>query len=140
MLVCPICFCPKCRHNKKKIEIDDDILDTIKILNDKGYKTTYCCAGHVDKSQPIHIYISFDSWSIVHGLSKLPQTMPNDKWVCYPRHRENHHLVWSKQMTPYYGNSMYYIVKQANRKKDSAILAELEEQRKELYEWAKRLE
>ena len=43
-------------------------------------------------------------------------------------------------MTPYYGNSMYYIVKQANRKKDSAILAELEEQRKELYEWAKRLE
>ncbi len=63
MLVCPICFCPKCSHNKKKIEIDDDILDTIKILNDKGYKTTYCCAGHVDKSQPIHIYISFDKFN-----------------------------------------------------------------------------
>ena len=66
--------------------------------------------------------------------------MPNDKWVCYPRHRENHHLVWSKKMTPFYGNAMYYIVEQANRKKDSVISAELEEQRKELYEWAKRLE
>ena len=31
-------------------EVDDLIADTIILLNKKGYKTKYCCAGHNDKS------------------------------------------------------------------------------------------
>lgn len=139
MKVCPICFTPKCNHRKSRIEIDDDILDTIKLLNDKGYRTSFCCAGHVDKSQPISIYISFDYYSIIEKKGKMPQTLPNENWVCYPRHIENHHLVWSKQLSAK-GNAMYYLVKNYKRKKPEVIQAELEEQRRALYEWAMGLE
>lgn len=38
-------------------EIDDDILDTILTLWEKGYDTRYCCAGHPD--YPAFIYIVF---------------------------------------------------------------------------------
>lgn len=135
MNVCPICFTPKCEHRRTKIEIDDDILDTIKLLNDKGYRTAYCCAGHLDKSQPILIYVSFDIYAIREANGELPQTLPNENWVCYPRHIENHHLVWSKQLSPK-GTAMYYFVKNYRRKKPEVIQAELEEQRRALHEWA----
>lgn len=39
-------------------EIDDDILDTILTLWDKGYGTRYCCAGHPNSVN--NIYIAFD--------------------------------------------------------------------------------
>lgn len=41
-------FCPKrsC-HGSPVAEIDELMLPTIKILNEKGYSTTNCCAGHV---------------------------------------------------------------------------------------------
>lgn len=32
---------------KNIIEVDSLIIDTISILNKKGYKTLYCCSGHV---------------------------------------------------------------------------------------------
>lgn len=36
--------------NNDIIEIDTEIVDTIILLNKKGYKTKYCCAGHNDKT------------------------------------------------------------------------------------------
>ena len=61
MLVCLGCFKPKvekCRCNKPYIEIDDDIVEIIKILNEKGYITQYCCAGHVER-EIFQCYIKF---------------------------------------------------------------------------------
>ena len=35
----------QCKHNEKVL-IDDNIVNTIKLFNQKGYKTRYCCGGH----------------------------------------------------------------------------------------------
>lgn len=32
---------------RNAIEIDEHLLPVIALLNDKGYKTTFCCSGHV---------------------------------------------------------------------------------------------
>lgn len=140
MRVCPICFRPNCNHHSKYIEIDDEILDTIRILNEKGYVTEFCCAGHLDNINPVTVYIKFNTSAVLTKQGKLPKTLPSDKWVCYPRHIENHHLVWSKKLSLYQGSAMYYFVKDWRKRKVDSVLAELEEARKELYEWAKGLE
>lgn len=140
MLVCSECFCSECAHEKEKVEIDDEILDTIKLLNDKGYKTDYCCGGHVGEKRMPCMYVRFDWVKVAEGVSKLPETLPNDKWYCLPRRLVNHHYVYSHKLSFYEGSAMYFDVKTPSRKKDSVILAELEEQRKALYEWAKQLE
>jgi len=33
------------------IEVDDDIAEAISILNKKGYKTEYCCSGHISANK-----------------------------------------------------------------------------------------
>ena len=45
---------PEC-YEDNSFEIDDDILDTILTLWDKGYHTHYCCAGHPDRRYQIYI-------------------------------------------------------------------------------------
>ena len=35
--------------NNENVEIDDNIVDEIIMLNNKGYTTTACCGGHVDR-------------------------------------------------------------------------------------------
>lgn len=35
--------------DNKIIEVDDEIAETISVLNKKGYKTEYCCGGHINK-------------------------------------------------------------------------------------------
>ena len=60
MLVCSECFKPKgeCNCNKPFIEIDDEIVDIIRILNEKGYITEFCCAGHIER-RIFQCYIKF---------------------------------------------------------------------------------
>ena len=58
--VCPTCF------NKPKdctctilpltlVQIDKNIWPTIKLLNEKWYKTEECCEGHVGSSEMIYV-------------------------------------------------------------------------------------
>ncbi len=37
-------------ENPTFFEVDEEIAETISILNKKGYKTRYCCAGHIEDS------------------------------------------------------------------------------------------
>ena len=37
--------------DSKIIEVDDDIAEAISILNKKGYKTEYCCSGHISSNE-----------------------------------------------------------------------------------------
>ena len=46
----------------KSFECDDDIAYAIIKLNQKGYKTEFCCSGHEDDLYP---YILFDRWTSI---------------------------------------------------------------------------
>ena len=53
MLLCNKCFKSRkeCTCNPTTrgfVEIDDEIVEHIRILNEKGYETTNCCAGHIE--------------------------------------------------------------------------------------------
>lgn len=62
MRICSKCWEKDCCHGDRyKIEIDDDIIETIICLNKKGYSTVYCCSGH--DRMPTDIYITFSRWS-----------------------------------------------------------------------------
>jgi hypothetical protein len=63
MDICNKCFNPVCScKNKKLFDCDEYMIPTIKILNEKGYKTQFCCSGHIiGKDNPsIRAYIMFD--------------------------------------------------------------------------------
>lgn len=57
-------ICPKC--GKPVTEIDELITPTIIELNRKGYKTLYCCSGHLSSFNSFYIY--FDG--------KMPEQIP----------------------------------------------------------------
>lgn len=52
-------YCPKPLCNGHVIEVDELMLVSIRLLNEKGYYTQFCCSGHVySYNSP---YILFDS-------------------------------------------------------------------------------
>jgi len=51
-------FCPNVNCDGAIIEVDEMILPTIKLLNQKGYMTEYCCSGHYGRDIS-SIYIKF---------------------------------------------------------------------------------
>lgn len=62
-------FCPKSNCIGKIVEVDELLLPTIKILNEKGYTTKYCCSGHWSGQLP-NGYIMFDEGIDVPNLPK----------------------------------------------------------------------
>ncbi len=81
--------CPKCFNQLNKcvckfypprdlINIDKDIQEHIRILNQKGYKTENCCAGHLYsyKKSITEIYIDFVNWA---ELPNIPDGFKKDK-------------------------------------------------------------
>jgi len=52
--VCPDLYC----DNREMFEIDENMIPIIIKLNDKGFKTKFCCSGHV--FEPLDIYVKFD--------------------------------------------------------------------------------
>ena len=53
-------ICPKSNCVGQLIEVDELMLPTIKILNQKGYYTKYCCSGHY-YHQIVDGYIMFSN-------------------------------------------------------------------------------
>ena len=56
--------CPIAKCGGEIIEVDELFVDTIIILNQKGYYTKYCCSGHTYKTDNSYIYF--------HNFVKLP--------------------------------------------------------------------
>lgn len=52
-------YCPKKSCQGKMVEVDELMLPTIILLNQKGYITEYCCSGHINDCYP---YILFDNY------------------------------------------------------------------------------
>ena len=51
-------------------EVDDDIAETIAILNKKGYRTTYCCSGHNDPEIGFFVYIPKEYYEPMKDMVK----------------------------------------------------------------------
>lgn len=66
-------MCPNASCDGEAFEIDEEMIIPIKILHQKGYKTSYCCSGHVYTSNNGG-YIMFDTAAV-----EMPETSP-DGW------------------------------------------------------------
>ena len=67
-------------ENPTFFEVDEEIAETISILNKKGYKTRYCCAGHIEDScykvkLPISYYAFNDCWDLLDRETKADIVM-----------------------------------------------------------------
>jgi hypothetical protein len=64
-MLCPTCFKDQCNHKTEKFHCDDLMVYPVQRLNELGYKTLFCCAGHIagstDKpsAENLQIYILF---------------------------------------------------------------------------------
>ena len=66
-------WCPKTNCCGTLIEVDELLIPTIKILNNKGYITKFCCSGHYTGQHPrayITFYEGIDVPSIPNGFKK----------------------------------------------------------------------
>ena len=58
----PLQNCPKTSCNGQVIEVDELMLPIVMLLNQKGYHTEFCCAGHIyEQKNCCYPYIVFDS-------------------------------------------------------------------------------
>jgi hypothetical protein len=67
---CPILHC-----GGKVVDIDDNILQTIIQLNEKGYPTAFCCTGHTWGNEP---YIVFDDSVNINAFPNLPKAFNSE--------------------------------------------------------------
>ena len=79
------------------VEIDENLLESIILLNKKGYTTDYCCSGHIFDA--CSAYISFFSQII---LPSLPNGFDYD-WNIHPvinkeKQLENGHYAIRKSL------------------------------------------
>lgn len=62
-----IVTCPKC--DGRVVEVDELMTPTIIELNKKGWKTTFCCSGHLyNNGDKLGVYISFEGKVIPPNL------------------------------------------------------------------------
>lgn len=78
-------YCPKSNCNDNVVEIDELMLPAIKLLNQKGYVTSFCCSGHVyDDGCTVYvmlngcIYRALSEDAIKHMQSILPESWTMD--------------------------------------------------------------
>lgn len=83
--------CENCKSYIMPIELDPNIAEAVSILNDKWYKTNFCCEGHGAEAGA---YILFDSNSyrrVMEVIDTLPITWYLDLYSI--RNRRDHCLV-----------------------------------------------
>ena len=90
----------KCNENTSYFDVDDSIFDIIKVLNLKGYTTTYCCGGHVNIDQlidkfPPNLYIKFTREAF-DSLTNIPDFLEKERSTCIVRYyvNINNHIIW----------------------------------------------
>ena len=109
---CPICLCTDCKHDYRKIEIDSKIYPIIKTLNDKGYRTSFCCEGHFEKSI-FQLYILFSKQYDFSKYKHILKDFEVNNWI----YRTNIEFIKYKQ----------YKLERSFNKKQARLLEQLYE-------------
>lgn len=147
------------------IECDYEIAKTIALLNKKGYKTRYSCAGHNKNGflqrtvkEPIEIY---DEWLKKYGEDKTVHVIGFDEKYFYHKDDETetytyilfeedynfHDIPEVFEKVPFESGIMIgkfckFFIDEKNgiRRNDFDIEKEIDENQNKLYEWALSLE
>jgi hypothetical protein len=84
MLICRECFNIHCMcKNKKKFECDELMLFPIKTLNQKGYRTDFCCSGHITDKK-LHFIRTYILFKEIYDFKKpLGFLLENEKTPYY---------------------------------------------------------
>lgn len=48
------------------------MVDILRLLNKKGYRTLYHCGGHIKPREPLFVYVKFSRQVILPDTNKLP--------------------------------------------------------------------
>lgn len=72
--ICPLASC-----GGTCVEIDENIIEPIRMLNNKGYRTKFSCAGHVFSKESA--YVAFDQYLYPENYLDLPKGWKADKFV-----------------------------------------------------------
>lgn len=68
--------CPHCGHkNVVDYLIDPNIVESIALLNKKGYTTEFCCEGHEEKADSYAAYVRFAA-GVTIDLVRYPLPFP----------------------------------------------------------------
>lgn len=68
-------YCPILHCGGKVVDIDDNIIESIIQLNQKGYPTAFCCAGHTWGNDP---YIVFEDSVYINAFPALPKAFNSE--------------------------------------------------------------
>lgn len=81
-------ICPKIFCLTPLVEIDDNMVVPIKILNSKGYKTAYCCSGHIERN-------IFGGYIAFKAGTPIPDTAPKGwSWDNHVMEDGKHCIRW----------------------------------------------
>lgn len=71
MMLCSSCWKSVCECGDNcYVEIDDEMVEIVINLNQRGYYTRNCCAGHVNRSsQPLTTYVQFQK---IYDFDTIP--------------------------------------------------------------------
>jgi hypothetical protein len=117
--------CKNCGSYGTLVEIDEIFLESIIILNKKGYKTNYCCSGHLIKEGAS--YIAFP-------LNIILPFLPND--FIYSKVQDKAlypHIDWDKRELDI---NQYSIMKIVNTKDITARQKEILKSAINVLDWA----
>lgn len=139
------------------IEVDEDIAETISILNKKGYYTMFCCSGHLKDPRLYEMYhrkndIEYDDIDFGYIVNKDENSfevlMPYTFTSVYIMFKENYnfnflpngfYIVDESDVNNYTIEKIIEYYNDGIRKSWSEINKEIKDINNNLLEWAKEL-
>ena len=131
-------------------DVDDDIANSISILNKKGYYTQYSCSGHVKDPRLYEKYIidknnqeiCIDSYIVEENTKEYTVLKPYTYTQIYIKFIEDYKFKnlpkeFSKEDRIIYKTIKFY--NDQGKKKSSVIEREIKESNNHLFEWAQDL-
>jgi len=120
------CNWPDDVYQDHEIEVDYDIQPAITLLNQKGYRTRYCCSGHCDDTFS-NAYIAFDK---PYQFKEMPEGWTYDSFRYKGIKKEYRHVIRPLNLTK----------RELNKMDELELYDYLEKVNRNLLTWAKGLD